>query len=1260
MRKLTVAALVAGAALMAPADTFGVGAIHDHASGKDSFDRRGAVAPSATQRAAAARLGARVSWGRFGAPRSVYKHDGWLAEGLTGTPETAAREFLRRNAALFGDVSGLRLVNDARLVGSDAHVVLFRREVGGLRVAGGTLAVGLVDGRVGYASSSLGAGGALEGTRRLTGQEAWRAAARSAGVDAGAVSVRGARAGFGQLRVSGLEQLQQVREVAAATGDGYRRAFEANVVDNGRVPSAWTMLVDAETGAVLRRVDRLDSAADQPNWAYFTNNPPLSGSGTDRRIIGCFPSGTAPAAPCSFDQRRSEAATPAPWDVIEPVPTPSHTTSGNNADTALSAASPLTPGPDRGVRPTSPTREYRSPFTNVWQTSDCDPSNFTAGIVPATGPDTFAGTEANDVNAAVISLFSNHNNMHDWAYDLGFTEENFNMQVNNFGKGGADGDPELGDAQGGALAGGFPSYTGRDNANQITLQDGVPPITNMYLWQPVAGAFYPPCVDGDFDMSVIGHEYTHAISNRMVGGPDEGLTSNADGQARAMGESYSDLTAVEYLMEHGYAPSDDENPFAVGAYVTGSKQKGIRNYAMNDSPLNYSGVQGYDGSGNGSPHDDGEIWSAANYDIRQALVAKYGAGSAADQLACARGQRAADECPGNRRWMQIVFDAYLLMAPEVSMLDSRDAYLAADRMRFGGANQGELWTAFARRGFGENAASPDPTPDDDSVDFGGTDNPDPVPSFESPLRTDESAVTFAPVDENGQPLEGELFVGEYEANVTPVADTDGATPRGATVELLPGEYAFVARADGRGAQKFTRTISGGKLVDLTVTMPANRASGTNGATIAGEGVNREALIDDTEETNWAVVGRAPDVAGAQVTVRLGGGEQLVDRVQASALLRAADDTDEQEDPGGQNRFTALRQFELLTCSGTCAADGDFDSIYTSPADASPGGVPRPLAPDMILRGFDVPDTQATHVRLRVLANQCTGSPIYPVEQENDDLSASDCTVGSAATPRRDQDVRAAELQVFSRQAEVTATERPRPVDPGPGTGGTTPAPAAPAAPPAAPAACASTAGFRSVSARPRGRGLRIAFARRVAAPVNVDVFQQSRGRRVIDNLLVARFTRKTRGFTWNGRPRNAKRLTNGGYFVRFRMPQGAGRLDVRRITVSRRGGRFRPRPAFYGRNSCGLVTSYKLSSAVFGGLQRRRLGIAFRLSRAATVRVAVTRGGTRTVRSFRARRYAADRTHRLSVRPAGLRRGDYRVTLRAGSVRQTLVARRLP
>jgi extracellular elastinolytic metalloproteinase len=65
----------------------------------------------------------------------------------------------------------------------------------------------------------------------------------------------------------------------------------------------------------------------------------------------------------------------------------------------------------------------------------------------------------------------------------------------------------------------------RMNANQITPPDGHPPITNMYLWQPIAGAFYAPCVDGDFDMSVIAHEYGHAITNRMVAGPKDGLIS---------------------------------------------------------------------------------------------------------------------------------------------------------------------------------------------------------------------------------------------------------------------------------------------------------------------------------------------------------------------------------------------------------------------------------------------------------------------------------------------------------------------------------------------------------------------------------------------------------------------------------------------------------------------------------------------------------------------------------------------------------------
>jgi hypothetical protein len=58
------------------------------------------------------------------------------------------------------------------------------------------------------------------------------------------------------------------------------------------------------------------------------------------------------------------------------------------------------------------------------------------------------------------------------------------------------------------------------------------PITNQYLWQPLAGAFYAPCVDGAYDMAVVAHEYGHAISNRMIAGPDGG-TARRQGQSES-------------------------------------------------------------------------------------------------------------------------------------------------------------------------------------------------------------------------------------------------------------------------------------------------------------------------------------------------------------------------------------------------------------------------------------------------------------------------------------------------------------------------------------------------------------------------------------------------------------------------------------------------------------------------------------------------------------------------------------------------------
>jgi hypothetical protein len=461
----------------------------------------------------------------------------------------------------------------------------------------------------------------------------------------------------------------------------------------------------------------------------------------------------------------------------------------------------------------------------------------------------------------------------------------------------------------------------------------------------------------------------------MIAGPDTGITSSQGG---AMGESWSDFVAMEYLYESGYTPRGN-TPYVTGAFVTGDNATGIRNYDMSNSPLNFSDY-GYDRAP--AVHPDGEIWSATNFDIRRAFLSRYGSGSRALQESCASGATPVTECPGNRRWMQLVFDSFLLQAGgSVSMLDMRDNMITADALRFDGVNADLLWNTFAARGFGAGAAS-------------GPSDADPAPSFASP-RVDNIEVTFKPLgDATGKPVR--LYIGDYEAGVVPVADSDPATAIPETVTLAPGTYKFYAVGKGFGGKRWTQTIYPGGSPVVGVVLPTNLASSTSGATITGDGTSLGALIDDAEATAWTGTGGA---IGRQVTVDLPtAAAKLVARVQLSTF-------------GGG--FAGLRQFEVLTCDATrgqdCATDAGYKSIYTSPADAFPAGQFRPKVPGQILRSFGVRPTPATHVRLRTLQNQCTGNPLYAGEQDNDPRAGTDCATTAAAG----QSVNATEFQVFS-------------------------------------------------------------------------------------------------------------------------------------------------------------------------------------------------------------------------------------------------------
>ena len=349
------------------------------------------------------------------------------------------------------------------------------------------------------------------------------------------------------------------------------------------------------------------------------------------------------------------------------------------------------------------------------------------------------------------------------------------------------------------------------------------------------------------------------------------------------------------------------------------------------------------------------------------------------------------------------------------MLDARDAYLAADVMRFGGANQNELWLAFARRGFGSGAASTNGATDTDS---------DPTPDFASP-RHANATVAFQARDEKQQAVAARIYVGQLEARVSPVADTNPATTGqnlDETAQFAPGTYELVVQAPGYGHLRLTRTFKAGQNVTVTLPVRTNWASGSKGATASGDGTRHADLIDDTESTNWERIGALPDIRGSQVTVNLSGTVQTVRRVQVSAMLLP-----------GQNRFTALRQFEIQTCledaaNANCTLPTGWTTQLRSADDAFPGVAPRPAAPDILLRSFSLPAAvKATHVRIVVVTNQCTGNVHFQGEQDNDPANGTDCREGSPGTgstvqligdlPQilapRDNEVRIAELQVFS-------------------------------------------------------------------------------------------------------------------------------------------------------------------------------------------------------------------------------------------------------
>ena len=823
--------------------------------------------------------GARATWdGRFGTPRTITPALGRTLSGpASGTAVDVATAWLSAHQAALGlsaaDISALQLRRDHVLPGTGTHAVQFLQTFDGVAAArGGSLGLAVQqDGSVLSYTGETVRSGSLLGSFKLSPADALQGVAGTlANALTFVASKTGTRAGYDVFAKGPFAGPSYVKKVAFPTASGARAAYSVLFVQ--RLDEAYQVVVDAETGKQLYKTSLVQH---ETGGTIYDNYPGAPAGGRPRHV--------------SFD------ATPeSPGGYVDPtgVLGTGITTFGNNANAHANWSNFEVPA-DQGPRPVSPTGQFDYVFADHWGTSKCDPTSY-----------------PQDQEAASTNLFYQHNRIHDEYYRLGFTESAGNFQLaDGAGSGGQGGDAIQGLVQAGALSGGDPTYTGRDNAYMLTLPDGIPPWSGMFLWEPIDDAFEGPCADGDLDAGVIQHEYTHGLSNRYVGTEDGALGTHQSG---SMGEGWGDWYALDHLHRDGY-----QKDSVLGGYVTGNKARGIRNWAYDDNPTTFGDI-GYDLVGP-EVHADGEIWTATLWQMRKALVARYG------------------ETEGSDISEHLVTDAMPLSPNDPSMLDERTAIMTALDNRYHARDDFDtlvdtVYSVFAQRGMGLSAhnttSESDPT--------GGNDT-DGVPGFDNRNPDLNGTITGTVYNAStGKPVEGaRIMLGRFEARATPVATTG---PSGTfRITATQATYPVTVQARGFGSKTFDGVaVTKGQTLTKNLSLAPNLASKTFGATSVTGGAG--AAMDDTEASSW----KTPK--GSNAVIKLAK-EATIDRVQVSAYTNS--------------RFEGLKSFTLQT--STDGANWKTQSVGGT--DAFGYQAPRPVVPDLHYKTFTLPKpTKAGYIR----------------------------------------------------------------------------------------------------------------------------------------------------------------------------------------------------------------------------------------------------------------------------------------------------------
>jgi Fungalysin metallopeptidase (M36)/CARDB/Fungalysin/Thermolysin Propeptide Motif len=723
-------------------------------SSRPNFDVRAERAPargsaSAVDELARARRGQGRNLSRlhpYTGAISVLDSPGWSVS--PAAPASDLHATLEQSADRLGldneDLDSLAVVRDYVSQSTGLRHVTFAQSLDGVPVFGAAVTVHVAqDGTIVRVTSSA---------ARRAGRRG-NAAVPAEGAAAAAAADVGSGAAFVPIRVGGNSQHARFdrgpfrREVTASLewfpiDGGARLAWHVELEPDG-APQFYDLVIDAESGELLLRRNRV-----------------LDAEGTGRVIQSNATQALDPRQP---DQK--------------PV-----------------GADGCPPPVNHELRDL--TAPFRDPSTVLFNTGRLSGNNArvfrrTAGTEGALG--TFDGTRwifdapFNSAASAETSVFFSLNFAHDFFYDLGFDEAAGNFQVDNFGRGGAGGDPIIGLAR----------ASGRNNATFQPTPEGSSPTMSLFLfdglgcWSQDVDGDGSLDIDGDYDNDILLHEFHHGVSHRL----NTEFTGN---EAGAIGEGASDFFA--YTINGDTTLAEYSRP-------GGLRGVNAKTYA-NWSCLLFIFCE---------VHANGEIWANSMWDIRERFRADLVRGS---------------ESAAINEVNQLYIDGLKLSPPAPTMLDLRDAMLLADTLRNPGSPQSQnfcrLWESFAGRGMGVNATD---TSDNGMNQVTASSavppgcNAPPVPLTVTLQATDSSAAEAGPAN-------GAFTISRSEAMATDLAvnlTVGGTATNGSDYVSIPSPVVIPS-----GALSVTvpvvpiddPTVEGNETVVLSVAAGAGYVAGT--------------------------------------------------------------------------------------------------------------------------------------------------------------------------------------------------------------------------------------------------------------------------------------------------------------------------------------------------------------------------------------------------------------------------------------------------